>query len=149
MKRILILFLLLLGLSNFVLPIKISANVSGSEVGNLKFVKIGFLFGKVSIGPVCPIEPCQIPKDFYSNYKVVVSNGAFIRKIKIAKSGFYFAKLKPGVYKINIDPNYWEKKCDPSGICAPNIGSSNVPAEIEIKSGLTTRFDIIVDTGIR
>ena len=106
----------------------------------------GFLEGKISIGPICPVE--RIPPDpgclptaeTYIAYPVSIwtSNG----KIKVAQiypslDGTFNIELAPGDYHVVLENSQ------------NRIGSSNLPADISVVSENTTTLNINIDTGIR
>lgn len=108
--------------------------------------KTGFLEGKISIGPICPVETippdpgCLPTAETYKAYPVSVwsSDG----KIKVAQiypslDGTFNMELAPGNYLVILENNQ------------NRIGSSNLPADISIVSENTTTLIISVDTGIR
>ena len=103
----------------------------------------GILHGNVSIGPISPVEipgePSVVPCEVYEARKIMVyeENGKkLIQQVDIDCDGRYITELKPGIYTIDIN----------------RIGidhSSDVPQKVEIKSSITVRLDIGIDTGIR
>jgi len=104
----------------------------------------GILQGIVTIGPITPVErPGEnppIPPEVYEARKIMVydkSGKKLIQQIDIdSESRWYVAHLKPGTYTIDIN----------------RIGmdsSDDVPQQVEIQLGITTRLDIDIDTGIR
>ncbi len=103
----------------------------------------GILQGKVSIGPISPVErPGEtpiIPCEVYEARKIVVYNekgNELIQQIDIDCDGRYKTELNPGIYTIDIN----------------RIGidhSPDVPQKVEIRSSITVRLDIDIDTGIR
>lgn len=106
----------------------------------------GFLEGKISIGPICPVETdppdpgCLPTAETYKAYPVSVwtaDGGRRIIQINPAIDGSYKTDLEPGKYLIKLETD--------SG----NIGSSNLPVEIIIKSDYITTLNIDIDTGIR
>ena len=109
-----------------------------AETGN----KTGTLTGKVSIGPLCPVEPCTIPHDrlvaAYAARPITIStpSGAFVTTVTADPESGYMVALKPGTYVVAIPKQ---------GIG----GSQELPATVTIRSGETVRLDISIDTGIR
>lgn len=103
----------------------------------------GMLQGKVTIGPISPVErpgeTSTIPCEVYEAIKIMVydeKGNKLIQQIDIDCDGGYITELKPGIYTIDIN----------------RIGidhSSDVPQKVEIKSSITVRLDIDIDTGIR
>jgi heat shock protein HslJ len=103
----------------------------------------GILQGIVTIGPITPVErPGEkppIPPEVYEARKIIVydkSGNKLIQQVDIDNEGRYVAHLKPGTYTVDIN----------------RIGmdySDDVPQQVEIQLGITTRLDIDIDTGIR
>ena len=103
----------------------------------------GLLHGKVSIGPLVPVEEegvtYEVPCAVYEARKILIyrQNGKdLVEEVTIDCDGHYRTELKPGFYVVDIN----------------HIGidfSSAVPSGVEILSQLTTRLDIDIDTGIR
>ena len=103
----------------------------------------GILQGYVSIGPIQPVvrpgEIVEVPCEVYEARKIMVydkSGNKLIQQVDIDCDGKYSVKLSPERYNIDIN----------------RIGidsSSDVPKKVEINSGLTTRLDIDIDTGMR
>ncbi len=106
-------------------------------------VEDGTVQGNVTIGPLVPVErpgvTYEVPCEVYEARKILVfkKNGkTLVKEVAIDCEGRYQAELPPGFYVIDIN----------------RIGidhSSEVPAEIEIRSLETVRLDIDIDTGIR
>ena len=106
----------------------------------------GFLEGKISIGPICPVERdppdpgCLPTAETYKAYPVSVwtSNGRRkIAPINPALDGSFITELTPGNYLVILE-NGQNK-----------IGSSTLPVGISIISEETTSLNINIDTGIR
>lgn len=104
----------------------------------------GFLAGKISIGPICPVERnppdpnCQPTLETFKAWPVGVYSG--FSKVAILSpdsSGNYKIELAPGKYTVKLD------KQQRVG------GSKYLPADVTIESGGTTTLDINLDTGIR
>ena len=104
----------------------------------------GILQGIVRIGPITPVErpgeKPSIPPEVFEARKIMVydkSGKTLIQQVDIDSEGqWYVAHLKPGTYTIDIN----------------RIGidsSDDVPQQVEIQLGITTRLDIDIDTGIR
>lgn len=103
----------------------------------------GQLEGTVTIGPLCPVEPCEpTPQDRSAAYAarsviVFAADGAtLVAELEIDASGGFSAVLEAGAYVIDID-----------GV--PGDSTGDVPVSIEIAPGETTTVDIDIDTGIR
>jgi hypothetical protein len=103
----------------------------------------GVLTGEVTIGPLVPVErpgvEYDIPCEVYEARKVMVydkNHKKLVIQVDIDCNGQYQVELEPGYYVIDIN----------------RIGidhSSEVPTNIEIKSGETIQLKIDIDTGIR
>ena len=100
------------------------------------------LTGKVSIGPLCPVEPCTVPHDrlvaAYAARPITISTpgGNRVTRVIADPETGYTVSLKPGTYVVDIPHQ---------GIG----GSPDLPATVTIRSGETVRLDISIDTGIR
>ena len=109
-----------------------------AETGN----KTGTLTGKVSIGPLCPVEPCTIPHDrlvaAYAARPITIStpDGIVVTTVTADPESGYTVALKPGTYVVAIPKQ---------GIG----GSPDLPATVTIRSGETVVLNISIDTGIR
>ena len=106
----------------------------------------GFLEGKISIGPICPVETdppdpgCLPTAETYKAYPVAVWTADGERKIiqiNPELDGSYRTDLEPGKYLIMLETN------------KNNIGGSNLPVEVIIISDNITTLNIDIDTGIR
>lgn len=107
---------------------------------------MGFLEGKISIGPICPVEKdppdpgCLPTAETYKAYPVSVWTSDGRRKIMQINpelNGSYITDLEPGNYLIILETG------------RSNIGSSNLPVEVTIISDNVTTLNIDIDTGIR
>ncbi|MFN8575501.1 MAG: hypothetical protein U0354_01465 [Candidatus Sericytochromatia bacterium] len=102
----------------------------------------GFLEGKLSISPLCPVEPCQI-----SNENKKLSYEA--RKIQI------FKRNSTDLYIETIADYMTEKyKVElPIGDYTLKVTNGNlnnfIPIDFNIKENNTTTLDLNIDTGIR
>ena len=102
----------------------------------------GTLTGNVSIGPLCPVEPCSVPHDrlvaAYAARPITISTpgGSAVATVIADPETGYSVSLKPGTYVIDIHHQ---------GIG----GSRELPATVTIRSGETVRLNISIDTGIR
>ena len=106
---------------------------------------LGFLEGKISIGPICPIEKyppdpnCLPTAETYKAYPVSVwtANKRQITLLKPSLDGSYKTNLDQGDYLIILENG------------RNNIGGSNLPVEVIITSDKVTTLNINIDTGIR
>jgi hypothetical protein len=106
----------------------------------------GLLEGKITIGPICPVEKippdpgCLPTTETYTAYPVSVwtSNGTKkIVQINPALDGSFSNELAPGTYLVVLEK-------DQNG-----PGGSNLPVKVTIVSKNTTVLNIDIDTGIR
>ena len=107
----------------------------------------GILKGKISIGPICPVQkdppdPACLPtKETYRAWAAAV--WTVNKKTKVATldptlDGNYQIRLQAGNYIIDYE------------VARTNsIGGSNLPANVSITYIDTTTFNIDIDTGIR
>jgi len=118
--------------------------ISGCDKLNIQ--EAGYLEGKISIGPLCPVETvppepgCLPTAETYKAYPVSIwtSNGRRkIEQIYPALDGTYRIELIPGNYLIILER------------VQNAIGSSNLPKEVSIIPQKETILDIDIDTGIR
>ncbi len=118
-------------------------------LSTFKFIKpstsaTSTLKGKVSIGPICPVEridvPCPVPPEAYASREFLVlssDRSKTITRFHANASGTYIVTLPPGTYVVV-----------PAKTGIGNM-SKDLPATITIKGGETSHLDISVDTGIR
>jgi hypothetical protein len=106
----------------------------------------GFLEGKISIGPICPVETippdpgCLPTAETYKAYPVSVwtSDGKIkITQLYPALDGSYSTELAPGDYLVILDRDQ------------VRIGSSNLPLVVSISPLEKAVLNIDIDTGIR
>src|SRR3972149_2229878 len=119
----------------------------GSAVGrtgpNCEFApcpgETGTVAGRVSVGPLCPVEPCDAdPLDFSSNQIILESNSGQKTTGDLTSDGsFSVANLAPGTYQVTL------KDCDWLG-CAAEL-----PQTVTVRAGEITELTINIDTGIR
>ena len=102
----------------------------------------GTLAGNVSIGPLCPVEPCTVSHDrlvaAYEARPITISStgGTVVSTVIADPETGYLVVLKPGTYIVDI-PHQGAG------------GSRDLPRTVTIRSGETVRLDISIDTGIR
>lgn len=112
-----------------------------------KLIKKGFLEGKVTIGPLCPVERfppdprCQPTEETYKSWPIAVWTAD--KKTKVAQivpdlDGTYKLELPAGNYIVSLE------KQVPFG-----LGAGNLPANIAITSEKTAILNIGIETGIR
>ena len=104
----------------------------------------GILQGKVSIGPICPVErvgqSCPVPKEAYTQREVIVysSDGKkIIARMNFSDTGTYKFVLPEGDYVVDIPKT-------------GGLGSSKeLPYNVSVGASQPTEFDFSIDTGIR
>ena len=99
----------------------------------------GVLAGSVTIGPLCPIEPCGASiGDTYSSRNLLLQQpGGKLRKVLLQSDGTFEAVVLVGKYTVTLD------RCQ-------YLGCQGVfPISVEIRDGETSTLDIDIDTGIR
>jgi len=102
----------------------------------------GTLKGTVTIGPLCPVEPCSVPRDqvvaAYAARPLLITSkeGTFVQSVTADPDTGYSISLRPGTYVVDIAHQ---------GIG----GSPDLPKTVTIRAGETVRLDIDIDTGIR
>jgi hypothetical protein len=129
-------FIVMLGILSLAVAMAISSGCiqAGSAPGTLT--------GNVSIGPLCPVEPCTISHDrlvaAYAARPITIStpSGTVIATVTADPDTGYTVALKPGTYVVDIQHQ---------GIG----GSRELPATVTIPDGGTVRLNISIDTGIR
>ncbi len=107
----------------------------------------GILKGKISIGPICPVETdppspaCQPTKETYKNWATAIWSKDEKSRIVVINpnlDGTYQIDLPIGEYVIDFDVKNNNR-----------FGGSNLPFPITIKQGNTLQVEISIDTGIR
>jgi len=105
-------------------------------------VEEGILDIKVTIGPFCPVAPCNITEaekeSRYGAYSLIITNKlqkdiSFQKTVTIANIS---QKLPVGNYEINISPS-------------TIFSGRGFPKEVKIEKDKTTNLIIDIDTGIR
>ena len=118
-------------------------NISGC-VNNISTGNSGLLEGRISIGPICPVESdpprpeCLPTAETYKAYPVGIwtpDGKRKITQISPALDGSYIVILDPGQYLVKLEKD--------------NIGGSNLPIIIELGSSDKITLNIDIDTGIR
>jgi hypothetical protein len=125
-----------------VLTIAVAIILNTNNTGPVPVNRTGTLTGNLTIGPLCPVEPCTISPDqiiaVYAARPIMISTerGTFIGSVTADPDSGYSVALEPGTYVVDIRHQ---------GIG----GSGGLPKTVTIHPGETVRLDISVDTGIR
>jgi len=103
----------------------------------------GTLQGTVTVGPLCPVEPCNLAPGALAKAlearRVVVftpDKSSTVKVVDLKSDGSYKTELPTGIYLIDINKIGMDSSFD-------------VPKEITIEKGKTVELDIDVDTGMR
>ena len=131
------------------LPLLIIFVLATSSCSDIKedVAGIGVLKGKISIGPLCPVE--RIPPD-PACLPTAETYKAWATAIFSAKEKIKFATLYPnldGTFEIELPVG--DYIVDYNVVRAIWVGKSNLPAAISVTDNNTTTFNIDIDTGIR
>ena len=98
----------------------------------------GELSGSVTIGPLCPVEPCADAGDVYSSRELVLQQPGGVRhKVPLQPDGTFEAVISTGSYTVDLDP------CEYPGC------DGAFPVSIDIGEGEPAILNIDIDTGIR
>jgi hypothetical protein len=132
------LFIVILIVITVAVAIVLSTNTADTGSGG----GTGTLIGNVTLGPLCPVEPCTVTPErlaaAYAARTIVVSipGGAVVAEaVPDPYTGYSFI-LKPGTYVVDIRHQGIDR-------------SPELPTTVTIRAGETIRLDISIDTGIR
>lgn len=99
--------------------------------------------GKVSVGPICPVEragvPCPTPPEAYTSRSVILyaADGVtMVKEMHFTNDGTYSFSVPVGTYVLSTPRQ---------GIG----GAKDLPKTVNVKSGETLEVDFSIDTGIR
>ena len=139
MKRIYLFLILVLVVVGF----GCTQSSSSGENNKIKPVEFGILEGRITIGPLCPVErdppdPSCLPtaKTFAANPVFVKAGSENIAKLEPTLNGSYELELAVGDYTVVSSK-------------VSRIGKQSVPQDITITSNTRTELNIHIDTGIR
>jgi hypothetical protein len=104
----------------------------------------GYLEGTVSIGPLCPVEPCHLTEDqraavYAARQLLIVRERAFtqtVYKTGFSPDGHYNVSLPPGTYEVMLAKNGVDR-------------SPDLPTQVSVSPGETVILNLSIDTGIR
>lgn len=115
--------------------------ISGKPTADLK--GLGVIKGKVSVGPICPVErigqECKAPPEAYTSREVnlYANDGrTLVKKMNFNPDGTYLFKVPAGTYVLDIPRQ---------GIG----GAKELPKTISVKAGEAVEINFSIDTGIR
>ena len=110
------------------------------EFAECSDLKTGLLKGKVTIGPLCPVEPCPVtvPNPYTSRIIILLKQtGEFFSPIILQEDGSFEAEIGAGIYTLSLSD------------CSFLGCNYSLPKTVTIKAGKTTEVEIDIDTGIR
>ena len=131
---------------NFDRDIGVNNEIIEKAISTFKFTDsyqtgIGIVQGKVSIGPICPVEridmPCEVNPEVYTSRKAIIYKSdqrTVVQEKNLNSDGTYKFSLPMGEYYVNIIPQ--------------GIGILP-PKKIVVIENKTTQLDFDIDTGIR
>lgn len=98
----------------------------------------GTVRGQVTIGPLCPTEPCDKVQNLTGYSLAFTGNSVDYFYAPLSASGNFSIKLEAGTYAVTLKPScQW-------------IGCNRVfPKNVSVLVDETTGLDISIDTGIR
>ena len=104
---------------------------------------MGVVQGKVSVGPICPVEregaPCEIPPEVYTSRTLVILSEGGKREVSSAP-------LHPdGTYKFVLAPGSYVLDMKRQGIDS----AFELPHAFKLSRGEMFEFNLSIDTGIR
>ncbi len=101
--------------------------------------QMGTVSGKVSIGPLCPVEPCPdpVPDVYSSRYVVLQPEAGEPTRIRLSSDGDFETQVRAGTYRVNLT------ECTFLGC------SRELPKIVTVKANETIYVQIDIDTGIR
>lgn len=108
--------------------------------GSRQSLAPGIVEGTAEIGPMCPVEPCDLTgeqrKAYFEQFRVLVTDtrDRFAETFPIDSLGRFRFELQPGTYRISVKP-----------LEAP----SDDPQLVELKSNSTQKLKLYFDTGLR
>lgn len=97
---------------------------------------MGTLKGEITVGPMCPNEPCSVNPSQGRQLQIVGSDGKS-RVVLLPNDGTFLIYAAEGSYQVSmVDCTY--------------VGCSRVfPKKVTIRAGQTVEMNVNVDTGIR
>jgi hypothetical protein len=101
----------------------------------------GTVTGSITRGPMSPVSRPGVPAPsaqpvIGAELKLIDPKGAVVATARTDARGLYRIAVQPGQYRVERG----------AGFTGP---AKNLPALVSVSAGNETRFDVIVDTGIR
>ena len=99
----------------------------------------GTLTGQISVGPLCPVEPCDTPVvSPYDGLEVVLTReGAESARIAVGADGSFSGEAPAGEYELDVQP------------CLFLGCNAALPLDVSVRTGQAETVTIDIDTGIR
>ena len=106
--------------------------------GETLFTPVGTLKGKLTIAPLCPVEPCPSSiKSPYADLQLTLKGEGITQYPRMNVEGEFELEVPAGRYILTLEPcNYFGCK-------------SEFPKEVTVEGNKTTSVEINIDTGIR
>ncbi len=122
-----------------VVTVVLVATCSSGEETTATPALSGALVGQVTIGPLCPVEPCSNPNNPFLGLEVVLSTqgGEKVTRAALDENGMFRVEAPAGSYLLDVDP------CEFLGCVRV------VPIEVDIRAVAVGSIEIDIDTGIR
>jgi hypothetical protein len=98
--------------------------------------QLGSVRGWVTIGPLCPVEPCHSTENPYNSRSLVLTSGSTNLFVPLQSDGSFYANVTSGLYQVTLTNCVF-------------LGCHNLPVTVNVAPGATARLNITIDTGIR
>lgn len=106
--------------------------------GETPFQPVGTLTGRLTIAPLCPVEPCPTPaKSPYADLQLTLKGEVITQYPRMDSEGNFELEVPAGKYELTLTP------CEYLGC------KNEFPKEVVVEENKTTRVEINLDTGIR
>ena len=98
----------------------------------------GYVTGKVTVGPLCPVEPCPNGRtDVYSSRVLILTGKNSAVKVQLQADGWFKQAVPADTYTVTLSD------------CTFMGCRYALPKTVTVSSGQVTTFNIDIDTGIR
>jgi len=112
--------------------------VIGTAIYGIQAEK-GTISGKVTIGPLCPVEPCRNPDPYiYTSRQLILQpTFGYPTYVKLNSNGSFHATVNAGTYTVILTD------------CTFLGCERSLPITVIVNPNRLTTIDINIDTGIR
>jgi len=112
--------------------------VVGALIHGMQVAK-GTISGKVTIGPLCPVEPCRDPDPNIYTLRQLILQPIFgyPTYIRLNSNGSFQATVNAGTYTVTLTD------------CTFLGCERSLPITVTVNPNRSTTIDISIDTGIR